>query len=438
MRQLPLKLRHYTKVKELIKHTDHDVSRAAMEKRANSVFFLDKNIDEFPKKPSLVGSAEGKIKKIMFAVPGIISPEKGRPILDIFFDLLTKLPEHTELVLLLTKSSTEVFQDFLHEKSLSKRTEIILIPEHIKYSVWAEDPYIIAKDEETGDNYFIEPHSFPRWEDGFLAYFASKSMGWKRVRYPLYFEGGNILIGDDFLLVGADYPLTTLNYIEKSFDRSHTQTPVELVKKTYSKFLDYKRKILFAGSLLPVPSAKEKDFYMNGEKWSEIFFQNNEGGTIQPLFHIDMFITLAGRASNGKYQVLVGDPDLALDLLELDFKEYAIPELFHDVAEGLANQGFEVHRLPLPVVYIDDPENKQRMWYFTSYNNCLVEIDAENKTVWLPTYGYGEWEVLKRTDEQAKQIFEGLGFKVFLLTDYHPLAEDSGSLHCIKKYLDRE
>ncbi|WP_101444956.1 hypothetical protein [Pontibacter ramchanderi] len=67
-----------------------------------------------------------------------------------------------------------------------------------------------------------------------------------------------------------------------------------------------------------------------------------------------------------------------------------------------------------------------------------MEIKSEtDKTVWLPTYGHGNWEYLRKTDEANKQVWEELGFRVVQLEDFNPFAEKSGALHCIKKYLRR-
>ena len=85
---------------------------------------------------------------------------------------------------------------------------------------------------------------------------------------------------------------------------------------------------------------------------------------------------------------------------------------------------------------MDDVTSQERMWYFATSNNALVQ-NAFSKEVWLPTYGYGNWTELKKTDDANKQIWEGLGFTVHQLSDFHPFAENLGAVHCIKKYLAR-
>jgi hypothetical protein len=113
-------------------------------------------------------------------------------------------------------------------------------------------------------------------------------------------------------------------------------------------------------------------------------------------------------------------------------------EIFDDIVRALQRLGFEVIRNPLPLTYVDDPANRTRFWYFATSNNCLVQIDKKaGHHVWLPTYGHGDWAELAATDAANKRVWERLGFTVHMLADFHPFAQNLGSVHCIKKYLER-
>ncbi|ARS34697.1 hypothetical protein [Pontibacter actiniarum] len=69
----------------------------------------------------------------------------------------------------------------------------------------------------------------------------------------------------------------------------------------------------------------------------------------------------------------------------------------------------------------------------------LVEIkNHDEKTVWLPSYGHGNWQELQETDRDNEALWQRLGFNAVMLGDFHPFAESSGSVHCIKKYIRRE
>jgi hypothetical protein len=142
------------------------------------------------------------------------------------------------------------------------------------------------------------------------------------------------------------------------------------------------------------------------------------------------------RSANGKYQLLVVDPAKASSILGQATPAYAMQRVFDNIAENVGKAGFEVLRNPLPLVYVDDPAAKERLWYFATANNALVQ-NSPAKRVWLPTYGHGAWAELGATDQANKQIWESLGFAVTLLSDFHPFAENLGAVHCIKKYLAR-
>ena len=148
-----------------------------------------------------------------------------------------------------------------------------------------------------------------------------------------------------------------------------------------------------------------------------------------------MFISLAGRNDSGKYTVLVGDPQMAADVLEQQLPDGAMKEVFDDIANQLTSLGFNVVRNPLPLVYDDDDESRTRIWYFATSNNAIIQ--DKPKVVWLPTYGHGLWSQLWATDERNKEIWESLGYEVKQLADFHPFAANLGAAHCISKYIAR-
>jgi hypothetical protein len=112
------------------------------------------------------------------------------------------------------------------------------------------------------------------------------------------------------------------------------------------------------------------------------------------------------------------------------------------MADLLAAAEFEVIRNPLPYTFYDEWDRDDgiwvRRWYFATSNNALVEVAGDVRQVWLPTYGYGAWEQMERTDKANAKVWADLGFTVRQLPDFHPLAQWSGAVHCVKKYLRRQ
>ncbi|WP_025677231.1 hypothetical protein [Paenibacillus polymyxa] len=397
-------------------------------------------IEAHLKTPQLISSSEGAFKKILFTIPSyaVHDPEQRKnPYKAIYMDLLHKLPEYVELIIIVNKGSEEEVQSWLQEVNRDEKSTIIVLPDNLHFSVWAEDAYTIVHDSDTNKHYFLEPLDFIRYADSMVAEYISNETEFDSLQTPLHFQGGNILIGDTFFLIGADYPALTLKYVNDTILPSGDETPQQTVYHAYGQYLDTTRELFYVKSNVPVPIERSRRVTIGGELWTEHIYYGNIDGTQQPLFHIDMFVTLIGRNQTGKYVVLVGSPKLAADLLAVPLWDHSMNDVFDSVAEQLRRDGFEVQRNPLPLAYFDDKETKTRQWYFCTYNNALVERTPTSKKVWLPTFGYGEWGELQKTDLENKTLWESMGYQVIQITDCHVLASNLGVLHCIKKYLER-
>ena len=409
---------------ELVRRDTGDVSAQSQHARAQASPILADLSPPRPARPRLVASAGAAVTRMMLTVPAyaVESP----PLAAAYRDLLAKLPAQTDYLVLAHESVADTVRGW------RDRLEVVPAPEHINFSVWAEDGY--AAVAEDGMTYLVEPFSFPRYGDSLVADFlANADPALERTQAPLYFQGGNILIGDDFFLIGADYPATTLRYVGDVLTPRPNERPADLVRRLYGEYLDPDRRLGYVGSTLPVPEQLTRRVTINGAEWTEIVYMGNRPGTTQPIFHIDMFITLADRGADGRYRLLVGDPQAAANILGVQTPAQAMAPVFDDIAEGLRRQGFQVLRNPLPLVHADDLDRRLRSWYFASANNALVS----DGIVYLPTYGHGSWPELAATDEANGQIWTELGFEVVYLTDFHPFAENLGAVHCIKKYLSR-
>ncbi len=391
-----------------------------------------------PREPRIISSAHGQIKHILLTYPAYANGEYSYK--QVYEDLIRQLPATTQFSILSHPSVTGDLQAVLDSANASERSTIVEAPDYLNFLVWAEDPYVVVEDVSTKPStvFLVEPYAFRRASDAAIAELVAEATHIQSIQSPLYFQGGNVLIGDDFVLIGADYPENTKNLIQ---DSGNIIVPEgadvdTFVKQLYEKTFDSNRQIIYVGTELPVPQETVRQISVNGEIWTEVIYSGT--GTKQPIFHIDMLISLAGRDANGKYRLLVGSPTYADRILDRPPVEHAIAEIFDDIAQNLQNLGFEVIRNPLPITYVDDAASKTRFWYFATANNSLVQIDTYNgNDVWLPTYGHGDWADLASIDAENKRIWEELGFVVHQLADFHPFAQNLGSVHCIKKYLER-
>jgi hypothetical protein len=432
-----LRERHYPKVAGLERRTETDADWGV---RVRSAVQLEATRGHLgPGSPSLVSSAHGAFDRILLAMPAYSVDGEGNPITAAYLDLLSKLPPEVEFVVVTHESVQQQVERLFEDAGRSAPT-LAVLRDHLHFSVWAEDGYVGVLDADSGTTYLIEPFSFPRYADSLIADAVAQRTEIRHSPTPLYFQGGNVLVGDDFWLIGADYPAKTLAYFEDApplREPAPGVPPAEVVRQLYREYLDTDRTLIYVGSTRPVPVQVRRPFDLNGEPWTEMLFLGNKQGTVQPLFHIDMFITLAGRAQDGRYRVLVGDPGLAARILGVAEWPHAMQEVFDDIARQMENAGFAVTRNPLPLVYTDDVATSTRYWYFATANNALVEITAGRRRVWLPAYGFGAWTALAATDQANVEAWSDLGFEATLLADFHPFAENLGAVHCIKKYLAR-
>lgn len=173
-------------------------------------------IEAHLKNPQLISSSEGAFKKILLTIPSyaVHDPDhRKNPYKAIYMDFLHKLPEYVELFIIVNKGSEEAVHSWLQEENRYEKSTIIVLPDNLHFSVWAEDAYSIVYDSDTDKYYFLEPLDFIRYANSMVAEYISNGTEFDSLQTPLHFQGGNILIGDTFFLIGADYPALTLKYV---------------------------------------------------------------------------------------------------------------------------------------------------------------------------------------------------------------------------------
>ena len=392
-----------------------------------------------PVDPRIVSTAHGALEAILLCYPPYA--EGDFTLEGTYAELLRKLPDSCDITILVHPTVVDDLKRIIDEERPDNRPRLIETPDYLSFSVWAEDGYVAVDDVGTdpAKTFLIEPFSFPRYGDGLIADLVAEATEVQATQAPLYFQGGNILVGDEFMLIGADYLTRTLETWRQSAPvLIGDGSPAIQARELFTRTFDPRRRLHFVGLTRPIAEEllAPRRFEQDDEEWTEDVGAG--AGSLQPIFHIDMFLSLAGQnPESGRYRVLVGSPAAAAKVLGERLPDHALALAFDEIARRLKRLGFDVIRTPLPRVYVDYPGERLRQWYFATSNNCLVEITDDSKRVWLPTYGHGPWEALAATDEANKEIWEGLGFEVVQLGDFHYFAQNLGSLHCIKKYLRR-
>ena len=273
--------------------------------------------------------------------------------------------------------------------------------------------------------------------------------------------------------MGKDYYADTLELLRG--DRPPVSIPPQesadrFIRRLFAEYVDATKTLVLIGTRKPIPLRE----YV-GRKEGRRYFLDvaaNGVGTFQPIFHIDMFISLVGETDAGEFELLVGSPRVADEMLGTR-SPYALDDVYDAIADSLADAGFLVRRNPLvhrPTIgrsltlaelkqlstqpgydiLLDTvkelvaagarPNTRVRVrdWHHITWNNCLVERSAsKGRHVYLPTFGHGANADLRPIDEEMTRIWEELGFTVHPLGDFNMFAARQGVVHCIKKYLVR-
>lgn len=422
--------------------------------------------------PSLVSSCDGSIDTVLFAFPryGVEDPDLAAA----YRSVIAALRVGTRFLVVHHEGASEPIADwFAGTGHGADHVTYVPMPDYVSFTDWAEDGYVALKDAADGTAYLMEPWEFLRAGDALIADAVAGYAAVEAAQAPLIFQGGNCLVGPGLWLLGKDYFADSLELLDDP--RAPVEipagvTPNRFVRQMFSDYVDAQRELHVVGTRKAIPL---RDYY--GTREGEDYFldiASDGSGTFQPIFHIDMFVTLLGKNAAGECDVLVGSPRLADEQLGTR-SPFALDDVYDRIARNLGTAGLRVHRNPLvhrstsgrtlTVAQLQqiasEPGNEAlqiavdelvsagaadatavtvRAWHHITWNNCLVEnSQTQGKHVYLPTFGHGANSDLRPLDEHMKGIFESFGYAVHLLADFNKLARRQGVVHCIKKYVDR-
>ena len=422
--------------------------------------------------PLALSSVYGQLKTIVLFFP----TNSGRtvyPYLNFLKEFVQKIGGTSRLFLLVVESRGLISQN--EEKTLIKlaqknhnRFQMVVI-DYKSYDIspWAQDSFFPIKYKENNyyKTYLVEPCNTPRnrniaekiteYLQNELPLDLGVNIGFQRS--PVPFVGGNMLVGSNFILIGLH------------------RTDKNIIKQLGQKWIGKNIIVLESDSTL-------FNSWIKCKTTTDTYCNKYQADTKhQTIFHLDVFITLAGKNQYGQEVLVFGQPvigfsitdDLAPDIKALikdtiTETSKAIESMIAKVKEQFNNIGipYKIIRNPLPLTYYDEIENgkKVRYWCWATYNNCLVEnyydtksLDERRiKNIVMPSYGIssdytkrkykntffncGTWTELYKYDLQNKWIWEELlGYHVILLRqDYNPFTRRQGSLNCLTNCIERQ
>jgi hypothetical protein len=422
-------------------------------------------------RPSLISSWSGTIESLLLSFPsyGVHAAELAAG----YRSVINAMRVGTRFVVVHHESDRQVVEGWFSGHPAAN-VSYVPMPDYVDFTDWAEDGYLalVDADDETSLTYLLEPWSFPRSGDSLIADTVEEYTSVRASQAPLVFQGGNCLVGDHFWLLGTDYFLDTLELIrggELPISVPSGRAEVEFVRELFSRHVDSGRELQLVGTKRPLGLKKYYATVENGQYLLDL--PGGGTGDLQPIFHIDMFVTLAGPGDDGRFRVLVGSPALADSVLGTK-SPFSLQTAYDEIAAEFSRRGFAVERNPLvhrPEITqrltfaalrefsgtadgaelrevvaafaaagaADDTTIQVRSWHHITWNNCLVESSSTGRTVYLPTFGHGAQADLVVIDDEMERLWTGLGFTVVRLADFNAFASRLGVVHCIKKYLGR-
>ncbi len=309
------------------------------------------------------------------------------------------------------------------------------IPEVDSGSIWLRDLLLISIRKEF--THLVHSSGIGAISPFQLATIRKNTMA-TDAQSPFKFEGGNILAGRDFFLVGED--------IQRINEDLNLATWEDLNQK----------KILLVGR------------------------DSSETPSKQPIFHIDIFFSLGGEVicPDGKtrYLIMRGLPrefqnDFDPCDTDSDLPMGAQPEDFEAIFKNLLQLDPKISfcGMTLPLIYLkfEDVEMIRRIMFtdiepengmeireaWNTYNNVLTEIDVDTRRVWMPTYSVNptlyenhpqyvprfcaimRW--MKSQDLMAQAVWEAAGFEVIPVGPMLFWTLGRGALRCVVNELER-
>ncbi len=283
---------------------------------------------------------------------------------------------------------------------------------------WVQD-YFFALESESGIPAFLEHIQFRHQSmyqgDAFIADVLASETDFFLKPFPYAFRGGNILVGDDYMLASKTMLTTNAEHYGKD-------------------------------------EALVAEAFRCGFGLRHILWIDYDSAGVE-LGDLDMFITLGGKTMENNIEkelVFIGQVEPASVVGFGSDQVDAVVQRYNAVLDSVAdnieqpneyNIPFKIERIPLVVERKGRDQERLR-----PYSNCLVEVYGRTKNVYIPCYTdsssdtpYDDGAVLYRAMEyKAKKIFESYQFTVVPIQgDFVSTTNRRGALHCVTNVLKR-
>ena len=288
-------------------------------------------------------------------------------------------------------------------------------------TLWIQDRFLCRGPGDHRRTYLFPPSSAGENMATWLA--AVDGSQSEEVRVAL--SGGNCLVGEDYWLVGADSVAQSVAFLPADRkNRESAQESIAAIDRRRLEVVGYSYADLKNRGIGPCHESALL-------KTAEIVVASE---LKQPIFHLDLFLTITGETVHGKPLLLVGEPVSPGPDAGLPDRNYS-PQLAA-VCCRLRTAGFEIMRNPVAVLPERRSGGGRRFW--RSYNNVILQ-NRPDRVVWLPQFADVEWPELRQLDEENTRIWRDcLGFAVRRIDGWGAVAALGAGVRCVVKVTERD
>lgn len=122
-----------------------------------------------PVRPRIVSTAHGSIDHLLLSYPRYVRGELSYEA--VYADLLAKIPKATDVTIFVHPQVEGDLRRVIADQRAGATTNIVVAPDFLNFTVWAEDPYVVVQDTDPSSEatYLVEPFTFARAGDALIA-----------------------------------------------------------------------------------------------------------------------------------------------------------------------------------------------------------------------------------------------------------------------------
>jgi hypothetical protein len=380
-----------------------------------------------------LSSVYGKIEQVLLSVDGDLQHMSAFRMGSYYKELFTAFSDRVSFVVM-GHFGQEAEQN-LRETLAQEGLDPDLIQVHTPLADEAErelsrrqgefiqDPFVVMESQH-GETLLLEPYRGNLEQNGFLAEQFADATGYALLPTRYLLEGGNILIGDDYALIGRN--LLERNRL-KFFPNEDPAKAEAMITKDLKK--------AFGMRYL---------FWIGSTERMEHPLQDWSGPeAMQPFYHLDLFLTLGGKSKMGDEIVLLAEidtasfdpapsPEQALALMQLNAALKGVKDQLQHYSNDFPGPKFLIEEIPMSGKISGAGTQLHFVPY--SYNNAQVEWYHGISRIYLPKFPKRQ-----NVEDRLRENLPGLGFSrvTFIAYDMEMFAQRKGGLHCLTKVLRR-